>query len=250
MKTNRNIRLHINEKLSSGTVIKVMEKVSHYLCNVMRCQTGEVFKCFNAVDGEFFCRIAAIEKKSVSLEIMELNRRPQAESDVWLLFAPLKKDKTDFVIEKATELGVNKIIPVITRYTNADKIKTERFAAQAVEAAEQCGRLSVPEVAAPVSLEKLLSDWDEKRILFFMDERRQGNDAASVFKDFAGCPAAVLVGPEGGFSEGEAETLNTKAFVKNLNLGPRILRAETAAAAALAVWQACAGDWSRQEGQK
>ena len=151
--------------------------------------------------------------------------------------------------EKAVELGVTKIIPVLTSRTNADKVKTERFAAQAVEAAEQCGRLSVPEIAEPIELNNLLRSWENDRQLFFMDERRSGADALTAFSHFAGKPAALLVGPEGGFSDDETAVLNRHPCVKDISLGPRILRAETAATAALAVWQAVAGDW-RHDGEK
>lgn len=245
MKAVRHIRLFVSQKLVSETLIELSEKQSHYLTNVMRCQSGQTVQCFNAESGEFLCRIETADKKKTVLKVEKNIRKPATEPDIWLLFAPLKKDKTDFVIEKSVELGVGKIIPVITCYTNAGKIKTERFSAQAAEAAEQCGRLSVPEIADPADLSELLKSWDNKRVLFFLDERRHGNNAAEVFSAAKGLPAAVLVGPEGGFSEAEAQMLNLCPFVKNLNLGPRILRAETAAVSALAVWQSAAGDWNK-----
>lgn len=247
MKAVRHIRLFVNQKLVSETLVELSEKQSHYLTNVMRCQNGETVQCFNTESGEFLCRIETADKKKTILKVEKNIRKPENEPDIWLIFAPLKKDKTDFVIEKSVELGVGKIIPVITGYTNAGKIKTERFSAQAVEAAEQCGRLSVPEITGPVSLDKLLKSWDNKRILFFMDERRNGKNAAAAFAEAKGTPAAVLVGPEGGFNEAEAQMLNLCPFVKNLNLGPRILRAETAVVSALSVWQSAAGDWDKAE---
>lgn len=249
MKDNRAIRLYVEQKLEPGSLIELPDKTSHYLCNVMRCRTGSVISCFNPVDGEFDCRIAAADKKKTLVEVGSRKRLPERDNNLWLLFAPLKKDKTDFVIEKAVELGVVKIIPVLTARTNADKVKTERFAAQAVEAAEQCGRLSVPEIAQPVDLGSLLQSWEPGRLLFFMDERRTGTEALTAFGEAAGRPAALLVGPEGGFSDDEAAALNRHPWVKNISLGPRILRAETAAAAGLAVWQAVAGDW-RRDGEK
>lgn len=247
MKTLRHIRLFVGQQLKTEAYIELSENQSHYLANVMRCRDGEQIYCFNGQNGEFLCRLEHVDKKRTQINILEQTKKPQAEPDIWLLFAPLKKDKTDFVIEKATELGVSKIQPVITRYTNTEKIKIERFITQATEASEQCGRLSVPEIAEPMTLEKLLASWDKKRVLFFLDERRQGSSAAEVFASEKDISAAVLIGPEGGFDETEAKLLNQCPFVKNVSLGPRILRAETACLSALAVWQAVAGDWILKE---
>ena len=177
---------------------------------------------------------------------MEKTRDVEQENDIWLLFAPLKKDKTDIVIEKATELGVGKIIPVLTKFVNCEKIKTERFVSQAKEASEQCKRLSVPTISQPESLNTLIANWDENRVLFFMNENRTGNDALSVFSQYVGIPAAILVGPEGGFADEEITLLEKQKFVKTIALGPRILRAETASISALTLWQACAGDWCKK----
>lgn len=168
---------------------------------------------------------------------------------MWLLFAPVKKDRTDFVIEKATELGAGKIIPVITRHTITDKVRVERLRAQAAEAAEQSRRVEVPEIGAPVRLEKLLADWDPARRLFFMDESGRGRPAAEAFGEYQG-PAALLVGPEGGFAEEELNGLRSRPFARAVSLGPLILRAETAAAAALSVWQAISGLWNGEKNEK
>ena len=146
----RRIRLFTDKKLILGGKAELSEKASHYLCNVMRCNAGEKIRCFNETDGEFLCRIEVSDKKKTIVRIEELLRLREKDNDIWLLFAPLKKDQTDFVIAKAVELGVSKIIPIITERTNSERVKVERFAAQAVEAAEQCGRLSVPEVVSPV----------------------------------------------------------------------------------------------------
>lgn len=243
MKNKYRIRLFMRQKLFSGGLLELSEKVSHYLCNVMRCQAEDVIGCFNAEDGEFLCRIRKADKKKTVVSVDEQTRLPAKEQDLWLLFAPLKKDKTDFVIEKAVELGVSRIIPVITEHTNTDKVRIERLAAQAVEAAEQCGRLSVPVIDVPVDMNSLLQNWDPTRQLFFMNERRSGKDAADAFSGCAGKKAALLIGPEGGFSLTEVLALTAKPFVSDIRLGPLILRAETAAVAALAVWQALAGDW-------
>lgn len=220
------------------------EKSSHYLCNVMRCKQGEQIFCFNPQQGEFLCNLETVDKRATIVCPIEQTKAPHLEPDVWLLFAPLKKDKTDFVIEKAVELGVKSIVPVITRYTNSEKIKVERFEAQAVEACEQCGRLSVPEVCQPLELSKILETWNSERTLFFMDEQRHGLSALQAFGDNRNQPAALLIGPEGGFSPDERDLLNRQKFVRNISLGPRILRAETAALAALALWQSACGDWN------
>lgn len=243
MKDTKHIRLFLDAELKPEVEVDLSEKMSHYLVNVMRCVQGDEIRCFNSSDGEFLCQITQQDKKKSVIKVGKQLRLPEPAGNLWLVFAPLKKDKTDFVIEKAVELGVSKIIPVLTKFTNTDKIKIERFRAQAIEAAEQCERLSIPEISEAVELDRLLKDWNESRILFFMDERRKGEPIVQAFKGKAGCPAAVLIGPEGGFSEDEAEKLTKQKFVKNVSLGPRILRAETAAAASLAVWQATEGDW-------
>ena len=244
MSSSRNIRLFVYQTLFSGGRIVLEEKASHYLNTVMRCAVGESIKCFNAADGEFWAEIKEIDKKRTVIEIKEQQRLPVAEPDIWLIFAPLKKDKTDFVIEKAVELGVAKIIPVMTARTNNARIKIERFESQATEAAEQCGRLSVPDIEKQITLKELIKKWDVSRTLFFMDERRQGVPAVEVFKN-SSQKVALLIGPEGGFDEEEKNLLDKYSFVKNVSLGPRILRAETAATAALSVWQAVAGDWRK-----
>ncbi len=243
----RNIRLYVDNELSLNKELALATSSSHYLCNVMRCREGDSIKCFNSQDGEFLCRICKADKKQTIICAYEQTRTPQTESDLWLLFAPLKKDKTDFVIEKAVELGVSRIVPIITAYTNSDKVKLERFTMQAVEAAEQCERLSVPTICQPQKLNEILKNWDTSRELFFMDERRQGQGVVRVFQTTNCNKAAILIGPEGGFSDEEASMLNNLEYVKNINLGPRILRAETAVAASLAIYQACCGDWNKQE---
>ena len=236
-----NIRLAVQQRLSPKTTIVLSPEQSHYLSNVMRCAKGEIVKCFNSNDGEFLSKIIDLNKNKTVVELVEQIRKPSKESDIWLLFVPLKKDKTDFVIEKAVELGVSKIIPVISSRSNVKQIKTDRYVLQATEAAEQCGRLSIPDVSQPKELFAVLSNWDQDRFLYFMDERREGNSALKFFHQNK--KGAILIGPEGGFSDEEAEKINKKPFVKNISLGPRILRAETAAISSLAVWQAVAGDW-------
>lgn len=239
-----NIRLWVNQNLAASDNIVLEGEKSHYLNNVMRCQKNDILRCFNADDGEYECRIEEISKnKTVIKSLKKCRDAADKPSDVWLLFSPLKKDKTDFVIEKAVELGVAKIVPVITSRTNASHIRTERYTAQAIESAEQCGRLSIPEISNPIDLKKCLNSWNTNRLLYFADERQCGEKAVDEFVKNKKCPSAVLIGPEGGFSDDEAGFINEFSFTRNIKLGPRILRAETAAIAALAVWQSVNGDW-------
>lgn len=236
------VRLYIKSGLEKvGQVLRFEEKQSHYLANVLRMRIGDVLYVFDGKSGEYAAKITEINKHGVSAVLLEKTYEMQVSPDVWLLFAPLKKDKTDMVIQKATELGVTQIIPVQTTYTNAEKVRTERFEMQAIEAAEQCRRLDVPKIADCLSLNKILENWNPERTLFFLDERGGGQ---KIYEAMANSnKAAVLVGPEGGFSKEEAEKLRRLSFVKSVSLGKRILRAETAAIAALACWQAISGDW-------
>lgn len=237
------IRLFVeNEKISVGTTISLPEKQSHYLANVMKQNIGDNILVFNGKDGEFEAAICGLSKRQVEVRIKAKTKEFKPSEDIWLLFAPLKKDNTDFVIEKSTELGVKKLIPVITQYTISDKTKTERFIAQAIEAAEQCRRLDIPEVATSVKLKDLLQNWNSERKLFYMDESGAGEAISEVFKN-APAPLAVLVGPEGGFSKEELDFLRSMPYTKSVSLGPLILRAETASVAALTCWQALSGSW-------
>lgn len=243
MSDKNKIRIYTPCSLVSNVEINLTEEQSHYLCNVMRMKPGDRLLCFNAQDGEFSAQIIDANKKQTKLQILSLERKPLKSPDIWLVFAPLKKDRTDFLIEKAVELGVNKIIPISTRFGISDKIRAERIKLQMIEAAEQCERFDLPSLGEMIKLEQLLKTWPPSRMLFFMDESRTGTPVGQVFSRFAGGPAAILIGPEGGFAPEETNLLKKMPFVCATSLGPRILRAETAATAALAVWQAIAGDW-------
>ena len=215
----------------------------HYLLNVLRMNCGDEVRLFDGSSGEYTARIEACGKKSCMLRILEKSADFRPSPDLWLLFAPVKKDKTDFIIAGATELGVSKIIPTLTKRTITERIKTERYEAQVIEACEQCRRLDVPQISDPQSLEKILETWSQDRILYFMDETGNGGDIQTVFKNASTAKAAILVGPEGGFSNEELQLLRQKNFAKAVSLGERILRAETAVHAALSCWQAICGDW-------
>lgn len=236
------IRLYTSSPLVPGSLVTLDEQASHYLCNVMRLTAGTVISCFDGASGEFDAVIRTPHKKQTVLEVGACTREFKKVPDLWLLFAPVKKDKTDFIIEKAVELGVSRLIPVLTERTMVEKIRFERYRAQAVEAAEQCRRLEIPDISCPLTLSKVLAEWQTERSLFLMDETGNGCPAIEAFRAHAG-PAAILIGPEGGFSPAEITKLYQTPFVSGVSLGPRILRAETAAAAALAVWQAAVGDW-------
>ena len=243
MTSNKGIRIYIDTKLTLSARCEISADKSHYLYNVMRCKEGDVINCFNGYDGEFSAKILKIDKKKTVVELQKQTKTPEIPSDLWLLFAPLKKDNTDFVIEKTTELGVKRIIPVVTQYTNSNKIKKDRFVNQAIEASEQCERLSIPEIADIIKLKDLLNNWDNNRTLFFMNERRGSQKIIDAFCKEKNKSVAILVGPEGGFSDEEAKYIENLSFVRSISMGPRILRAETAVVSALSVWQACVGDW-------
>lgn len=238
------IRIFIeNKSIKVGEIIALGEKQSHYLANVMKQKTGDIILCFNGHDGEFECELTSINKKNCQAKILEKTREFEKVPDLWLLFSPLKKDNTDFVIQKATELGVAKIIPTITIRSISERVRTDRFAAQAIEASEQCRRVDIPEIAEAISLDKLLKSWDKSRKLYFLDETLNGNKIYDVFSK-SKTPCAILVGPEGGFDEKELEILRKLEYTEAVSMGKRILRAETAALAAVSCWQSISGDWS------
>lgn len=242
------IRLFVEGSLAAGARVELSPDQAHYAGRVMRLGPGDALALFNGRDDEWRGRIARLDRKGGEAVAEERLRPQTAGSDLWLLFAPLKKTATDFLVEKATELGVARLVPVFTRRTAAERINRERLRARAVEAAEQCERLDVPEVAEAATLERVLAEWPAGRRLFVADEQGGGIPAAEAFasspKD---APAhAFLIGPEGGFERSELDALGRLPFVSRVTLGPRILRAETAALAMLACWQAITGDGRSQ----
>lgn len=217
-------------------------EASTYLFAVMRLTPGMAVRLFNGRDGEWLARIEEASKKRGRLRC-ETPVGPQVmPPDLWLVFAPVKKERTNFIVEKAVELGVARILPVQTRFTNAERWRQDKQHAHAVEAAEQCGATFVPDVGDIQPLDRLLADWPRDRALFWADETlaREGERQALTAP---GMPSAILIGPEGGFSEEEKARLRSLPFVRPMRLGPRILRAETAAVAALVLWQKSCGDW-------
>jgi len=215
---------------------------AHYLAQVMRLKSGDPVKLFdNGVSGEWLALAATVGKRALVLTVTEQLRPPETVPDLWLCAAPLKKGRIDWLVEKACELGAARVVPVLTRRTVVDRLNLDRLEAHMVEAAEQCGRTAVPALAEPVKLPALLRDWPAGRALFFADETG-GAPAAEAMRAHPG-PAAILIGPEGGFDDDERTAIRATPGAFAISLGPRILRADTAAAAALAVWMAAAGDW-------
>ncbi len=239
------IRLYTKEPLSPESIITLSEEQTHYLKNVVKINNSTHLLCFDNKNGEFSAELISLDKKQGTLKILNQTKEYIQCPDIWLLFAPLKKDKTDFVIEKATELGCRKIQPVITQYTMTKNIRLDRYIAQSIEAAEQCRRTDLPEIASPQELTEILSSWDNERVLYFMDETLTSSDFLTVLKQSHTNKAALLIGPEGGFSETEQQLLRKQPYTQGATLGPRILRAETAVAAALSCWQLISGDWSK-----
>jgi 16S rRNA (uracil1498-N3)-methyltransferase len=227
------IRLYVDMPLADGSTIAATAAQAHYLGAVMRRGTGESVRLFNGRDGEFAARFAAIRRGTASFLVERKLRAQAPEPDLWLVFALLKRDATDLVAQKATELGVAALFPVITERTNANRVNEARLAAIAVEAAEQCERLTVPMVHKPRPLMAVLGNWGPGRELFVAAER-----AAAPAIGQARGPAALLVGPEGGFTPAELEAMRAHPFVTAVSLGPRILRADTACIAGLALLQA------------
>ncbi|MBB3693636.1 16S rRNA (uracil(1498)-N(3))-methyltransferase [Sphingomonas sp. BK580] len=214
---------------------------AHYLIAVMRLRAGDPVRLFDDVTGEWLATAASVGKRELVLDVTERLAEREPVPDLWLAAAPLKKGRVDWLVEKACELGVARLVPVVTRRTVVDKPNAERLRAHMIEAAEQCGRTAVPELAPMVKLPALLRDWPAERALFFADEIG-GVPAAAAMRAHAG-PAAILIGPEGGFDDEERALVRALPQAVAITLGPRILRADTAAAAAVALWMAAAGDW-------
>jgi len=226
--TDTSIRLFVETPLRADTFISVSEGQAHYLATVMRLETGDTLRVFNGLDGEWQARLGNRTKKDVRLLVQQLTRPQAPEPDCWLCFALLKRQKTDLVVEKATELGVSVIQPVITARTQGAHVNRDRLRAIAIEAAAQCERLAVPEIRPPVKLAQLIAAWPAGRSLYMADERRTAKLAR-----FAASPSALLIGPEGGFTAAEVEGIGVPPLVTRVSLGARILRAETAAIAGL-----------------
>lgn len=234
-------RLFVTDVLAAGASVRIEGNAAHYLARVMRVGADDIVILCDDATGEWAARVVDAGKRDVVLEVAELLRPREAVPDLWLCPALLKKDRFDLILEKATELGAARIQPLVTRRCVADKLNLERARAITTEAAEQCARTALPQLAEPVKLDALLADWPEARALFFADENG-GEPAAAAFAQHQG-PAAILTGPEGGFDEAERAAIRAHPAARAITLGPRILRGETAAIAALALWMGTTGDW-------
>ena len=235
-------RLYVTGDLGAGMAVALDEGPSHYLLHVMRAKAGNRVLLFNGRDGEWLAEIGQASKRGVIATCLNRTRPQSTEPDIWLAFAPIKKTPADYLVQKATELGVSRLLPVFTRRTIVSRVNLERMAANAAEAAEQSERLTVPEIHEATDLDKLLASWPKERRLYFCDEGGDARPLAEAARGASGL-AAIITGPEGGFDPAERELLRAQAFVVPVTLGPRILRADTAALAALAIWQSTAGDW-------
>ncbi|SNS14917.1 16S rRNA (uracil(1498)-N(3))-methyltransferase [Tropicimonas sediminicola] len=234
------VRLYVEQSLRQGEGVSLTREQAHYLFGVMRLGVGDEVLLFDGRSGEFRAEVGEAGKRGGTLLCAEQTRPLQTPPDLWLMFAPIKKARTDFIVEKAAEMGAARICPVQTEFTNSERIRRDRLQAHAVEAAEQCGGTFVPEVAELARLDRVLADWPEERRLMFCDETLVGAGEA-----LAGAPGpwAILIGPEGGFSESERVRLRAMPQAVAVSLGPRILRADTAAVAAMTLWQSHLGDW-------
>jgi 16S rRNA (uracil1498-N3)-methyltransferase len=240
-------RLYVAAGLASGAEIELEEPQMHYLRSVLRLNPGAAVAVFNAADGEWLCRLTEIGRGAARLRAERQTRLPEPDAgpDLWLVFAPIKRAPLDWLVEKATELGVAAFLPVWTARTQVERVNLDRLRAHAVEASEQSERLSVPELRAPERLDRLLTAWPGARRLLVCDESGAGEPISDAAARLPPGPVALLAGPEGGFDETELDAIGKLSFVTRVGLGPRVLRAETAMLAAVAVFQAIAGDWRR-----
>jgi 16S rRNA (uracil1498-N3)-methyltransferase len=236
-------RLFVEADLAEGGIVPCTPSQSNYLRNVLRLAAGDAVLVFNGRDGEWRAELAEAGRRGTSLAVRAQVRAQETGPDIDYLFAPLKRARLDYMVEKATEMGAARLRPVLTRRTVAERVNVERMRAHAIEAAEQCGILRLPEISAPEKLERVVAGWDMARPLVFCDEDSAEHCPFTALARIPPGAVAVLVGPEGGFDPAERELLSSQPFVTRISLGPRILRADTAAVAALALVNAVLGDW-------
>jgi 16S rRNA (uracil1498-N3)-methyltransferase len=236
-------RLFVKSPLKGRGKVELDPDHVHYLGNVLRLHEAEKLLVFNGKDGEWCAELSAVGKRRAELTLDHQTRPQEDGPDLHYLFAPLKRARLDYMVQKATEMGVSALRPVITRHTVAERVKLDRILANAIEAAEQCGILHVPEVMEPAKLTRVIEDWDEGRLLIFADEVAPHASPIEALSRVGPRPVAVLIGPEGGFDRDERAALLAKPFVLPISLGPRVMRADTAAVAALALVNAALGDW-------
>lgn len=234
---------HADSAADSGVKLTLSKDQTHYLVHVLRLTLNSELLVFNGRDGEWRAKIIDISKKTLLLELQNLEREQTKTSDLLYCFAPLKHARLDYMVQKAVEMGASCLQPVLTKHTQVHRLNSERIQANMIEAAEQCGILSIPTYKPPLSLNALLEQWDTTRLLLFCDEAEEGKNPLSVLKTLPFAPLGVLIGPEGGFSDDERKLISNYSFSHAIGLGPRILRADTAAVTALALIGATLGDW-------
>lgn len=237
-------RIYVPVRLRPGEAASLDENQSKYLLRVMRLSDGDTVRVFNGKDGEWRALLVQDSAKKASIQPEEQTRTQLDGPDLTLLFAPLKKTRTDFVVEKACELGVRRIQPVMTEFTQSSRVRSDRLQSVVVEAAEQTERMDIPVVEDDMPLLKALDAWPDDRPVYYCDEAGDAKPMRETLSEKASGPAGILIGPEGGFSPQERERMRSLPFIVPVTLGPRILRAETAAVAALTLWQSLLGDWS------
>lgn len=243
MTSRAKIRLYVEVDLGADTVVALDAAQAHYLFGVMRQAVGAQVLLFNGRHGEWLAEVVQAGKRKGLLTCTEQTAPLHMPPDLWLIFAPIKKARTAFIVEKAVEMGAARIIPALTRFTNSERWHPDRMQAHTVEAAEQCRATYVPEIAAQTKLDTLLVDWPADRQLMFCDESRDALPAAQALAGKTGGPWAIIIGPEGGFSDEESAKLRNMPQTTSVTLGPRILRADTAVIAAMTAWQQVLGDW-------
>jgi 16S rRNA (uracil1498-N3)-methyltransferase len=240
---HRTPRLYVEAPLAAGEEFTLDRAQSHYMANVMRAQAGAGMRLFNGRDGEWLAYLSSVSKRACAVAIDQRLRHQENLPDIHYLFAPLKHARLDYMVQKATEMGAAVLQPVITEHTNVARLKLERARANIIEAAEQCNLLAVPEMREAVKLSRVLANWNRSRQLIFCDEGAEKTSPVAALQEITAGPLAVLIGPEGGFSPAERDMLHKLDYAHAIGLGPRIMRADTAAVAALALVQSVLGDW-------
>lgn len=236
-------RIFVEHDLDAGLDAALSQENAHHLLTVLRMESGTQLLAFNGRDGEWRVEVERVSKRAGSLKILSQTREQTSLNDLTFLFAPIKKDRLDWLVQKAVEMGAGSIGPVITEHTQTSKVRQDKLAASIIDAAQQCGVLAVPALEPARTLDDVLANWNEERQLLFCDEHSEVRNPLEALQPLRGKPMALLIGPEGGFSETERQRLLSLPFVTPIALGPRILRADTAAVAALAAVQMAIGDW-------
>ena len=236
-------RLYVKDNLSIGKSLVLKNDQSHYIRSVLRLKENSQIALFNGEEGEWLSTINIISKKFVELEVIEQIKLQEAISDIWLVFAPIKRTRIDYLAQKATELGAGALWPIFTKHTSVNRVNAERLRSNSIEAAEQSGRLTVPKILDPIDFDTLIEKWPHDRDLFCLDETGKGAPILDAFRSSHQRASGLLIGPEGGFAKEELDQVDKLGNVCRVSLGKRILRSDTAAVAALACWQAAAGGW-------